>query len=75
MRGSVHDQLWLEWLVWTRGVGEQVSAPPRASIDDSLAHWVVTGSTIATCARRLDLVADHLTVHIASPAHTTSCTR
>jgi biotin carboxylase len=72
--GSVRDQLWLERLVWTRDVGTQVAAPPHASIDDRLAHWVVTGSTAAECAKRLDLVANHLTARINRPAHSTSCT-
>ncbi|MEV8547492.1 ATP-grasp domain-containing protein [Streptomyces sp. NPDC051572] len=75
VRGAIHHQLWLERLVWTRRVGAQVTAPPHASIDDRLAHWIVTGPTATTCARRLDLVADHLTVHIAHPTHTTTCTR
>jgi biotin carboxylase len=71
----VHDQLWLERLVWTRNLGTQVIAPPRTSIDHRLAHWVVTGPTAADCTKRLDMVADHLTIRIARPAHTTSCTR
>lgn len=74
VHGAVRDQLWLERLVWTRDVGTQVTAPPRASIDDRIAHWVVTGSTAAECAKRLDMVADHLMVRVARPAHTTSCT-
>ncbi|WP_307080599.1 ATP-grasp domain-containing protein [Streptomyces canus] len=75
LHGAIQDQLWLERLVWTRDVGTQVTAPPRASIDDRIAHWIVTGSTAADCAKRLDLVADHLSVRISRPAHITSCTR
>ncbi|MFE9882537.1 acetyl-CoA carboxylase biotin carboxylase subunit family protein [Streptomyces sp. NPDC005784] len=73
--GGLHDQLWLERLVWTRDLGAQVTAAPRASIDDRIAHWVVTGRTAADCATRRDLVADHLSVRISRPAHTTSCTK
>ena len=75
VHGALHDQLWLERLVWTRDVGTQVTAPPRASIDDRIAHWVVTGATAADCAKRRSLVADHLSVRVAHPVHTTSCTR
>jgi biotin carboxylase len=75
VHGAIHDQLWLERLVWTRDVGTQVTAPPRASIDDRIAHWVVTGSTAADCANRRALVADHLSVRVSRPVHTTSCTR
>lgn len=73
--GPVRDQLWLERLVWTRDLGTQVAAPPHAGIGDRIAHWVVTGPTAADCGKRLGLVADHLTVRISRPAHTTSCTR
>ncbi|MGW0633135.1 ATP-grasp domain-containing protein [Streptomyces sp. NPDC002758] len=75
VHGAIQDQLWLERLVWAREVGTQVTAPPRASIDDRIAHWVVTGSTAADCAKRLLLVADHLTIRVSRPVHTTSCTQ
>ncbi|WP_093455973.1 MULTISPECIES: ATP-grasp domain-containing protein [unclassified Streptomyces] len=75
VHGTVSDQLWLERLVWTRDIGTQVIAPPRASIDDRIAHWIVTGSTAVECAKRRDLVADHLAVRVSRPAHSTSCTR
>ncbi|MFD9281101.1 ATP-grasp domain-containing protein [Streptomyces mirabilis] len=64
-----------ERYVWTRQVGDQVSAPPHASISDRLAHWVVLGSDAADCDLRADLVARHLTASISGPVTTTSCAR
>ncbi|MFJ8003994.1 ATP-grasp domain-containing protein [Streptomyces fagopyri] len=74
VHGALRQQLWLERLVWTRDPGTQVTAAPHASIDDRIAHWVVTGPTAAECAKRRDMVADHLSVRVSGPAHTTSCT-
>jgi biotin carboxylase len=75
VHGALHDQPWLERLVWTRGLGTKVTAAPHASIDDRIAHWVVTGPTAADCAARRDMVADHLSVRVTHPGHTTSCTK
>ncbi|MCT9075232.1 ATP-grasp domain-containing protein [Streptomyces fulvoviolaceus] len=75
VHGALRHQLWLERLVWTRDLGTQVTAAPRTSIDDRIAHWVVTGPTAADCAKRRDMVADHLSVRVSRPAHTTGCTK
>ncbi|MFE6822271.1 acetyl-CoA carboxylase biotin carboxylase subunit family protein [Streptomyces sp. NPDC057690] len=75
VHGAMRHQLWLERLVWTRDLGTQVTAAPRSSIDDRIAHWVVTGPTAADCAIRRDMVADHLSVCVSRPAHTTSCAK
>jgi biotin carboxylase len=50
---SLREKPWLERLVWSRHLGEIVSAPPRATIDDRLAHLVVTGETLSDCQDRL----------------------
>ncbi|MFE6520879.1 ATP-grasp domain-containing protein [Streptomyces sp. NPDC057794] len=51
---SLRRQPWLKRLVWTRHLGEIVSAPPRATVDDRLAHLVVTGDTPSHCQDRLE---------------------
>ncbi|MFF3908527.1 ATP-grasp domain-containing protein [Streptomyces sp. NPDC001848] len=66
---------WLERLVRTRGPGDWVSAPPKSSIDDRLAHWVVTGADSAECEMRLTQVLLQVTARIDAPSDTTSCTR
>ncbi|ANZ13410.1 acetyl-CoA carboxylase biotin carboxylase subunit family protein [Streptomyces noursei] len=42
---------WLERIVWTRQVGAIVE--DGLTIEDRLAHWVVTGPNIAACENRL----------------------
>lgn len=54
---------WLERLVWTRHFGERVSAPPHASVEDRLGHWVVTGETLDDCRRRLGEVGVQVSAH------------
>ncbi|GHH25832.1 ATP-grasp domain-containing protein [Streptomyces rubradiris] len=66
---------WLERLVWTRRPGDQVLAPPNASISDRLAHWVVTGADAAECDQRLVQVLMQVDARTDAPVHTTSCTR
>ncbi|MFF9458045.1 ATP-grasp domain-containing protein [Streptomyces flaveolus] len=66
---------WLDRLVWTRRPGERVEAPPNASIDDRLAHWVVTGADAAECDRRLVEVLVQVDARTDAPAYSTSCTR
>ncbi|MEW1760540.1 ATP-grasp domain-containing protein [Streptomyces cyaneofuscatus] len=66
---------WLERLVWTRQSGDIVTTGPRSTINDRLAHAVVSGPTPDACHARLDQVLQGLTVHIASPIRTTACVR
>ncbi|WP_369228537.1 ATP-grasp domain-containing protein (plasmid) [Streptomyces sp. R39] len=72
---SLREQPWLERLVWTRRAGEQVTAPPLASIDDRLGHWVVTGETADECQQRLVEVLLQVTAPINPSAQATACTR
>ncbi|MFF9436434.1 ATP-grasp domain-containing protein [Streptomyces sp. NPDC014735] len=66
---------WLERLVWTHDRGDLVNAAPHSTINDRVAHAVVSGPTPDACRSRLDHVRNHLTVHIASPIRTTACVR
>ncbi|MFK0154261.1 ATP-grasp domain-containing protein [Streptomyces sp. NPDC090493] len=72
---SLREQPWLERLVWTRRAGEQVTAPPLASIDDRLGHWVVTGESADECQRHLVEVLLQVAAPIDPAAHTTACIR
>ncbi|MGW3974214.1 ATP-grasp domain-containing protein [Streptomyces ardesiacus] len=65
----------VERAVISKKPGAQVSAPPRATLSDRLAHWVVTGTSSASCRHLLDEVGNHLDLLVASPVHTASCTR
>ncbi|MFJ5645836.1 acetyl-CoA carboxylase biotin carboxylase subunit family protein [Streptomyces sp. NPDC093223] len=67
---------WLDRLVWTRHLGELVSAAPRATIDDRLGHWVVTGDSADECRQRITEVLMELPP-LTGPAagHTTTCAR
>ncbi|MEW2573295.1 ATP-grasp domain-containing protein [Streptomyces sp. NPDC047070] len=64
----------LERMVLTHTPGARVSAPPRASLEDRLAHWVVLGSGADECRTRLDQAAGLLDVHISQHAYTPACT-
>ncbi|MFG2211009.1 ATP-grasp domain-containing protein [Streptomyces sp. NPDC048638] len=66
---------WLERLVWTRKSGDTVTSGPHSTINDRLAHAVVSGPTPEACQARLDQVLQSLTVHIAEPVRTTACVR
>ncbi|MFE0373752.1 ATP-grasp domain-containing protein [Streptomyces tendae] len=58
----------LERAVLSRRPGAFVSAPPHATLNDRLAHWVVTGRNAADCHTSLDRVAQLLDVTITAPA-------
>ncbi|MER7688663.1 ATP-grasp domain-containing protein [Streptomyces sp. NPDC097610] len=75
MPGAVINRAVAERFVWTRQIGDLVSAPPHASIGDRLAHWTVLGATADECDQRADMIARHLTAVISGPVHTTSCAR
>ncbi|MFJ3763010.1 ATP-grasp domain-containing protein [Streptomyces sp. NPDC090080] len=73
---GLRETPWLERLVWTRHMGERVTAPPLASIDDRIGHWVVTADNADQCHQRLTEVL----VQISAPTsgdstHTTACVR
>ncbi|MET9083193.1 ATP-grasp domain-containing protein [Streptomyces sp. NPDC004237] len=73
---DLRDQPWLERLVWTRHLGERVTAPPLATIEDRLGHWVVTGDTAEECEERLAEVLVRVFAPITGTAvHTTACSR
>ncbi|MGW0881399.1 ATP-grasp domain-containing protein [Streptomyces sp. NPDC002671] len=72
---ALRHERWLERLCWTRQPGGRVVAPPHASIDDRLGHWLVTGADGAECDRRLAEVLSQVRVRVDAPVHTTSCTR
>ncbi|KFG71442.1 ATP-grasp domain-containing protein [Streptomyces mutabilis] len=65
----------LERAVLSQRPGAVVSAPPHATLNDRLAHWVVTGHSAADCHTSLDRVAQLLDVTITAPAATTHCVR
>ncbi|MER6684634.1 ATP-grasp domain-containing protein [Streptomyces olivaceoviridis] len=72
---ALRAESWLDRLVWTRHPGDRVCAPPHASIDDRMAHWVVTGADATECDQRLLQVLMQVEAHTEAPAYTTSCTR
>ncbi|MGW0844278.1 ATP-grasp domain-containing protein [Streptomyces sp. NPDC002787] len=72
---AVRFERWLDRLVWTRHPGDRVTAPPHASIDDRLAHWVVTGADRAESDWRIAQVFSQVTARIGASVHTTACTR
>ncbi|MFF7415413.1 hypothetical protein [Streptomyces lydicus] len=72
---------WLERVVWTRPIGATVEAP-ALSIDDRLAHWVVTGPTAEVCDEHLAVMDALVTAEMTpltsprpAPAHHTACVR
>lgn len=72
---------WLERMVWTLPVGATVEAPAQ-SINNRIAHWVVTGHTADACDERLAvmdaLVAIETTAMTALrpvATHHTACVR
>ncbi|MFJ2217839.1 ATP-grasp domain-containing protein [Streptomyces sp. NPDC101062] len=65
----------LERAVLSARPGTFVSAPPHATLNDRLAHWVVTGQNAADCHISLDKVEQLLDVTITDPATTTHCAR
>ncbi|MGW2027382.1 ATP-grasp domain-containing protein [Streptomyces decoyicus] len=66
---------WLERFVWTAPAWASVEAP-ALSINDRLAHWVVTGPTAETCDLRLLLMEGLVTVETTpAVARTTACVR
>ncbi|MFJ4836251.1 ATP-grasp domain-containing protein [Streptomyces sp. NPDC088747] len=71
--GAVINQACAERFVWTRQVGDTVSAHPNAAIGDRLAHWVVIGANARECDARTDLISEHLTAVIAPTPRTTTC--
>ncbi|MYR60074.1 ATP-grasp domain-containing protein [Streptomyces sp. SID625] len=74
-RPSVDRMRVLERAVISQRPGAFVSAPPHATLNDRLAHWVVTGPTAADCLTSLDQVAQLLDVTITAPAVMTYCVR
>ncbi|MFI8091541.1 ATP-grasp domain-containing protein [Streptomyces sp. NPDC086080] len=73
--GQLTDHDWLERLVITTEPGAHVAAPPAATYDDRLAHWIVRGADPAQCAARLSQIEDALELLIAPQARTTACSR
>ncbi|QKZ20318.1 ATP-grasp domain-containing protein [Streptomyces chartreusis] len=72
---ALRFERWLDRMIWTRHPGDQVTAPPHASIDDRLAHWVVTGTDQAECDQRIAQVFAQVNARVDDAAHTTACTR
>ncbi|MGW1564111.1 ATP-grasp domain-containing protein [Streptomyces sp. NPDC002144] len=72
---DLRAQPWLERLVWTRHLGEMVTAPPKATIGDRLAHWVVTAATAEECRQHLNQALLEVSAPTAFTGHTTGCTR
>ncbi|MFF8932353.1 ATP-grasp domain-containing protein [Streptomyces longwoodensis] len=70
---EVRSVRWLDRLVWTRHPGDRVAAPPHASIDDRLAHWVVTGADRVQCDSRVAHVLSQVNARVSSLPHTTAC--
>lgn len=71
---SLRERPWLERLVWSRHLGEIVSAPPRATIDDRLAHLVVIGETPSDCQDRLIEALAHVSSRVGATP-TADCAR
>jgi biotin carboxylase len=69
------SERWLDRLVWTCRSGDRVTAPPLASIDDRLAHWVVTGANGAECDWRISQMFMQVSADVSPAVHTTACTR
>ncbi|GHI98000.1 ATP-grasp domain-containing protein [Streptomyces olivaceus] len=65
----------VERAVITKKSGSRVFAPPRATLADRLAHWVVTAESAVDCLQLLDEVAGHLDIAVVAPTHIASCTR
>ncbi|MEU1273585.1 ATP-grasp domain-containing protein [Streptomyces sp. NPDC005799] len=72
---DLRAQPWLERLVWTRHLGEKVTAPPKSTIGDRLAHWVVTADTPEECRQHLNQALLEVCAPTAFTGHTTGCTR
>lgn len=71
-QGTPHN--WLERMVWTRKVGDIVE--DALTIEDRIAHWVVTAPDAQTSAQRLNDINAHLTCTITPLAPLTStCAR
>ncbi|KUL73917.1 MULTISPECIES: ATP-grasp domain-containing protein [unclassified Streptomyces] len=70
---DLREEPWLERLVWTRYLGQIVSGPPRATIADRLAHWVVVGESAQDCQQRLASVRERISSQVGGPGHTTAC--
>ena len=72
-RLTEHD--WLERLVTTTEPGAHVAAPPAATYNDRLAHWIVRGADPAQCAARLSRIEGELEPLIVSAARMPAGTR
>ncbi|WP_329460546.1 ATP-grasp domain-containing protein [Streptomyces sp. NBC_01497] len=66
------DASWLDTYTRTARPGQQVTAPPQATLLDRLVHIVVTGDTPQTCQDRIAQV-ERITTHTVLPTQATAC--